>query len=439
MPGPDTPVAATPPGTDLTRRDIRRLEAEAAARAEFEAALPAVPPADAAAAAEPAAADVAGRTADAFPGVRRSPSGRIPQWAIDEAAGRPATDTAWRTTGTAPAPQAWETVVAAAPQKPRGSAGKAVRRCAGIAAACVRGAWRLTQFITLMVLGIAIVWFGATKIAPDLTTDLARRIAPLVKQIPGLEVPPAFNIPDLSPAPGRPSWPVEGHPPPGLESAGHPLGQAAPLAAANNSYAFMRAGTGEVHLAYDPCRPIHYVTRGDNAPPGGDRLIAEALAEASRASGFVFINDGPTAEVPVPGRDSYQPERYGDRWAPVLFSWQNRVEEPQFTNDWMPGKYNVLGIGGSTSMTLEGKPSAYVSGQVRLNAAALTGMAAEHGGHDKVRGVIAHEIAHVLGLDHVNDNSQLMAATASDQVTTFQDGDLTGLAILGSGGCRDHF
>jgi len=48
--------------------------------------------------------------------------------------------------------------------------------------------------------------------------------------------------------------------------------------------------------------------------------------------------------------------------------------------------------------------------------------------------VLRHELGHLVGLGHVDDPTQLMNPTAGE-VTTFQSGDLTGLAALGNGPC----
>lgn len=45
-----------------------------------------------------------------------------------------------------------------------------------------------------------------------------------------------------------------------------------------------------------------------------------------------------------------------------------------------------------------------------------------------------HELAHVLGLDHVDDPTQLMHEENTGQFD-FGDGDLAGLALLGTGAC----
>ena len=50
------------------------------------------------------------------------------------------------------------------------------------------------------------------------------------------------------------------------------------------------------------------------------------------------------------------------------------------------------------------------------------------------RAVVMHELAHVVGLDHVDDPTQLMNPEGTD-VTEFAAGDLAGLARLGGGQC----
>lgn len=226
-----------------------------------------------------------------------------------------------------------------------------------------------------------------------------------------------------------------GMPPPGLETSAHPPAAPTPKDSGSTSYVFLNAGADQRPVSFDPCRPIHYVVRPQNSPKDGSRIIAEAVAAASAASGFVFINDGATSETPSGNRQAYQPLRYGDRWAPVLFAWETSEENPNFSKA-TPGARITLGNGGSLVRKADGWNDLYVTGQVRLNADALSDVPKGAAGRNQVRAVIEHELGHVLGLDHVDDPSQLMAAQVSGRITHYAPGDLEGLAILGTGKCR---
>ena len=59
-------------------------------------------------------------------------------------------------------------------------------------------------------------------------------------------------------------------------------------------------------FAYDPCRPVHYVFRPDNAPVGGEQAVHAAFARISEVTGLRFVHDGSTDE---PRRAEETPER----------------------------------------------------------------------------------------------------------------------------------
>jgi hypothetical protein len=109
----------------------------------------------------------------------------------------------------------------------------------------------------------------------------------------------------------------------GVESSaatGTGTGSGARPAVAGPPFARLHVGRP---VAFDPCTPIHFVTRYDGAPPGADALVPAAVAQLSAATGLVLIHDGDSDETPSGGREPRQPERYGDRWAPVLISWSS--------------------------------------------------------------------------------------------------------------------
>jgi len=307
--------------------------------------------------------------------VPRSRSGRVPQWVIDEAQGRPSQHAVpWR--GAYPSTQA---------KQPRRHGGRRWSR--GLTSA----------LIVLAITGVA-VWLQASgTLKPRVSTALTSRPA---------------------------NWPK-----PGVGEALQPLGAPAPLVASSSSYRFLAHQTdGTTPVSYDPCRPIHYVIRQQGEPAGGNQIVTNAVLRVSQATGLRFVYDGATSEVPFRRRPSYQPNRYGDRWAPVLISWVTPNENPDMASA-------VTGEGGSAAFGFPGGPSAYVTGAVELDAGKLAGELKRPGGKQVVRAVVLHELGHLVGLDHVSAANQLMYPQIQPGVTDFGAGDLTGLAALGRGTC----
>jgi hypothetical protein len=150
------------------------------------------------------------------------------------------------------------------------------------------------------------------------------------------------------------------------------------------------------------------------------------VAEISAATGLQFIYDGTTTEDPDTRREPYQPDRYGSRWAPVLITWSDPDEVPELAGD-------VVGLGGSTPRGAPGQPLVYVTGQVTLDAPGLAPILEAPGGAHHVRATLVHELAHVVGLAHVDDPAQVMHPAG--EVTTLAAGDRAGLAELGAGPC----
>ena len=217
-------------------------------------------------------------------------------------------------------------------------------------------------------------------------------------------------------------------PPAGLEEAAVPLGVPPVGLPDSGGYAFTAVqpdGAGPV--AYSPCRPIHYVVRPDGAPVGGAELVQAAIARVSTATGLQFVDDGLTQEAPSTEREAYQPDRYGRRWAPVLVAWSTAAESPELADD-------VAGFAGSASVTRAGR-TVYVTGSVTLDSEDVAVLNALPATRATALGVVTHEFAHLVGLDHVDEPTQLMYPTTSVTRTGFGAGDLAGLAALGSGEC----
>ncbi len=216
--------------------------------------------------------------------------------------------------------------------------------------------------------------------------------------------------------------------------AGSPLGEPPAVPTRSGKYKFIAMQpSGAAPVAYDPCRPIHYVVNTANEPPGGQQLITDAFTRLGAATGLKFISDGSTSETPGERRDAFQPDRYGDKWAPVAIWWATPDTAPRLSGA-------VAGYAASTSIDtgqVLGAPiRTFVSGIVVLDGPQLAMVeTSSRAGRAGARSVILHELGHLVGLDHVDDPTQIMNPESSGQVTAYAAGDLRGLNELGRGTC----
>jgi hypothetical protein len=78
----------------------------------------------------------------------------------------------------------------------------------------------------------------------------------------------------------------------------------------------------------------------------------------------------------------------------------------------------------------------FVSGAVSLDGPQLAKILDGKDGHARARAVVLHELGHVVGLAHVQDDGEIMNPVGGD-VTSYQAGDRSGLAQLGALPCID--
>lgn len=319
--------------------------------------------------------------------IPHSPSGRIPRWVTDEAEGRIEPREVWRSV-------------------PSGQLRAQKRHSRK------RSFKTLLPFIVLfLILGTSIWSRNGGNFGTRLHFVSNNVPAPTSTNV-GSSVVRTFN----GPTPGAEEFPT-------------PIGTPAPLAFTNNSYKFVQYQEDKsTPVAYDPCRPIHFVIRPDGEPIGGNQIIMDAVSRISQATGLQFIYDGATSEPPSAQRDLFQPARYGDHWVPVLFAWESITENADFAA-------SVEGQSGSASVSLGSGPRVFVTGMVELNSEGLARLLLNPDGNRLVHAVVLHELGHLVGLAHVADQSQLMFPESSYAVTDLQSGDLTGAAILGRGLC----
>ncbi|MFD2092567.1 matrixin family metalloprotease [Blastococcus deserti] len=315
------------------------------------------------------------------PQVPRSPSGRIPEWVLDEAAGRPPEPVPWR----APAP---------APRRRRG--------------------WAVLRALVIVPLVVLLSLVASVLVGPRTWPW-----SPVTPDLPAAT--PSVTPPTLTTPPDRPTA--------GREAARTPLGRPLPAPPEGGTHTFIAfQEDGVTPVAYDPCRPVHYVVRPDDAPPGGEDVVHAAFARLGEVTGLRFVHDGVTDESTTLERDIFQPERYGDRWAPVLVAWETEEQNPALAGD-------TVGQAGSVAVSLGEGPRVFVTGTVSLDAVRMPEILSFRDGARTARAIVLHELGHLVGLGHVDDPEQLMYPEARREVPDFASGDLTGLSVLGAGPC----
>lgn len=187
-----------------------------------------------------------------------------------------------------------------------------------------------------------------------------------------------------------------------------------------------RDGTGRPVL-FDPCRPVRYALRRDGELPGTEALLESAVAEISAATGLVFVRE-PDVTGPLPDTEALQQRRPDGSFLPALVAWSSPEEQDDLSAE-------TVAIGGGTVWAPPGRwgEERLVGGLVTLDAPDLALLLDEPDGVARLRAVLLHELAHLVGLGHVDDPAQLLHGRATG--TALGAGDLSGLRSAGTGQC----
>ena len=174
---------------------------------------------------------------------------------------------------------------------------------------------------------------------------------------------------------------------------------------------------GEI-VRWNPCAPIRYVVNLGGYDPGFRLVINEAVERIEAATGLPLVPIGDTTFMPRSNAETSRAAADGE----MVIALSDEVQ-----TDLLAGQ--IVGQAGFT-----------------YNSSILRGFVLIDMGDVGTRPqwsstgpgpVMLHELAHAVGLRHVNDSSQLMNAVASPGgPTTYGAGDLTGLWQVGAaGGC----
>lgn len=182
---------------------------------------------------------------------------------------------------------------------------------------------------------------------------------------------------------------------------------------------------------FDPCRPIRYVVNPTGAPANWLDALTVAVHEVSSATGMTFEDIGILTNETItpkrgdssdgPFRPPFQPERYSSNdWAPILIAWV----DPHVLLD-------PSALGQNEMMYGENADGALVNrtGTVLISTDSPSTF---------LKGILMHELAHLLGLGHVTEPSQVMLPAEQVPTSKWGAGDLTGLRKVGlEAGCLE--
>lgn len=171
------------------------------------------------------------------------------------------------------------------------------------------------------------------------------------------------------------------------------------------------------------CDPLPFTIRSNAGPKGGVELIFEAMQRLANATGVSFVFEGFTDKVYNFAEPStVWPWDASDRH--VWIGWASEGEVPDLGPKDEDGSY-IVGLGGPHAIEVDDGYE-IIRGAVVLrvdyDAEAVFGTGHTWGN------VLQHELGHAFGLDHIDEETQLMYPNLlPDHGDGWQDGDLAGL------------
>lgn len=189
-----------------------------------------------------------------------------------------------------------------------------------------------------------------------------------------------------------------------------------------NDWGFLHDGGSR----WNPCKAITWAYHPDGAYAGAQADIDEAIARVSAQSGLSFTYTGTTTYVPLA-----KPSTGTAPQVDLVVAWSDESQVTELAG-------SVAGVGGGSAVGVIGRDVAYeiVGGVLVLDRGAGLRPGFDVSGSPTWGQVITHEVMHVVGLHHAQENTQIMYPMVTSTNHRFGAGDLTGLSKVGaSSGC----
>lgn len=190
---------------------------------------------------------------------------------------------------------------------------------------------------------------------------------------------------------------------------------------------------------HSPCEPIRYEVNPANEPEGAREVLEAAIQSMRYYTGLQFEFVGETNELiqhnePIPLVNppstlliNYYPTE--ELEALPRDEHYEHVENvagwggPRSYQDLNPAKQQYTALGGVMALDAD-----YIAEDVSQ------GLWGEPRGRATFA-LMIHELAHVIGLDHVDSESEIMYFDTKEDIWEFQGGDQEGLSLAGQGAC----
>jgi hypothetical protein len=210
-------------------------------------------------------------------------------------------------------------------------------------------------------------------------------------------------------------------------TAKRPKARAVALAAPAkaSSFAFSTVLDGRP-VRWDPCAPIRWTANTEQGPADGLAVLQESVDRIAQLTGTTWQYVGSSSTVPTVG---YLPKKAQAEYPPVLLGWTDGAR-----SDLLAGQPKaVLGMTRTAWFGVQRADGSKVAA-IRTAVVALDRTdALPLRGRTSWKALVLHELGHVMGLAHVEDRNQLMAAVLP-AAADLQAGDVAGLGRVGSGG-----